>query len=72
MCVVVTKLCLFCDCVHDSLAAHVLTIENAWLSYRNRRIFKLLKHALRAAVSDVGCAITGQNYFILCAFEMFT
>jgi hypothetical protein len=28
---------------------YVVVIESAWISYRNRRIFKLLKHAIRAA-----------------------
>jgi len=47
-------------CLHDSLKAFVLTIENAWLSYRSRRIFKLLKHAVRAAVSNIEISLLCQ------------
>lgn len=36
----------------------VQCIESAWLSYRNQRIFRLLKHAVRAAVSKSACFIS--------------
>jgi len=58
--------------MYDSSAAHVLAIENAWLSYRNQRIFKLLKHAIRAAVSDTEGLMTTQKYSVtLCVLEVF-
>ena len=48
--------------------AYVLTIENAWLCYRNRRTFKLLKHAIRAAVSDTE-SLMFENVYITCGVQ---
>lgn len=36
--------------INVRLVRCVRIIESAWIVYRNRRIFRLLKHAIRAAV----------------------
>jgi len=54
---------------YSSLVACVLTIENAWLCYRNRLKFKLLKHAVRAAVSETKSLMFGNVYITYMVFN---